>query len=93
MGRIEHAQNEMDWIDTRKSTCQRFFANQTLSFYFATLSCISFIMQTKSVRGDTDTLFALNILASENAASSDVCIFYTFRATHLLPKRKKMFVF
>ena len=44
----------------------------------------------QSVRGDTDTFFALNILACENAASSDVCIFYTFRATHL-PKRQCLF--
>ena len=41
------------------------------------------------MRGDTDA-FALNIiLACEKAASSDVCIFYTFRATHL-PKRQML---
>ena len=44
----------------------------------------------QSVSGDTDT-FALNILAHENAASSDVCIFYIFRATHL-PKRQMLVI-
>ena len=39
------------------------------------------------MRGDTDT-FALNILACENAASSDVCVLYTFRAT-----QRQMLVF
>ena len=42
----------------------------------------------QSVRGDTFT-FALNILAHENAASSDVCIFHTFRATHI-PERQML---
>ena len=36
--------------DQRKNTCQRLFANQTLSFYFAVLSCISFIMQAEHAR-------------------------------------------
>ena len=50
MGGIERAQNETDGINTRKNTCQRLFANQTRSFYFAVLSCISFIMQTERAR-------------------------------------------
>ena len=45
MKRIESKQVKM------KNTCQRLFANQTLSFYFVVvLSCISFIMQTERAR-------------------------------------------
>ena len=79
----------MKWIESTQGKILVNGCSQTKSQVFNSQFLLAFRSSCKqSVRGDTDT-FALNILACENAASSDVCIFYTFRATHL-PKRQML---
>ena len=75
---------KMKWIESTKG---KILVNnncsQTTRYVFTSQFFLAFRSSCKqSVRGDTDT-FALSILAWKNAASSVVCIFYTFRATHL----------
>ena len=74
----------MKWIESTQGKILVNGCSQTKRQLFTSQFFFAFRSPCKqSVSGDTDKLFVLNILACENAASSDVCIFYTFRATNL----------